>query len=68
MKKNVGSADRAVRIILAVVCAALIFSGAVEGTLAVHLGILAAVLVLTSLTSFCPLYALFGISTQKRGS
>ena len=58
-----GSADRIIRIILAAVMAILYFTGTVSGTLGLVLVILAAVFLLTSLISFCPLYAPFGIST-----
>lgn len=63
MKKNMGSADRIVRVLVAVVIAALYYTGTISGTLGLVLIILAAVFVLTSLVSFCPLYAPFGIST-----
>ena len=63
MKKNMGSTDRIIRILLAVVFAALYFTGTVTGTLGIVLMVLGAVFVLTSLVSFCPLYAPFGLST-----
>lgn len=63
MKKNIGSADRVIRLILAVLFAGLYFSGTVTGTLGLVLVILGGVFVLTSLVSFCPLYALVGLST-----
>ncbi len=63
MKKNMGNADRAVRIILAIVIAVLYFTNVISGTLGLILLVLAAVFVLTSLVSFCPLYALVGINT-----
>jgi len=63
MKKNMGSIDKAVRIILALVFAGLYFGGVVTGTLGIVLLALGGVFVLTSLVSFCPLYAPFGIST-----
>ncbi len=63
MKKNMGSADRIVRVLVAVVIAALYYTGTISGTLGLVLLILAGVFVLTSLVSFCPLYAPFGIST-----
>ncbi|MBL7776119.1 MAG: DUF2892 domain-containing protein [Saprospiraceae bacterium] len=63
MKKNMGSTDRIVRIILALVFAALYFSGTVTGTFGIVLLVLGAVFVLTSLVSFCPLYVLAGLST-----
>ncbi|HMR43785.1 MAG TPA: DUF2892 domain-containing protein [Saprospiraceae bacterium] len=60
-----GSTDKIVRIILAVVFAALYFTGTVSGTFGLVLLILGAVFLLTSVVSFCPLYAPFGISTCK---
>lgn len=65
MKKNMGNADRVIRILLAVVFAALYLTDTVSGTLGLVLMILAAVFALTSLISFCPLYTLFGISTCR---
>jgi len=65
MKKNVGSTDRIIRIIVAAVFAILALTGEVTGTVAVILGILAVVLLLTSLVNFCPLYAALKISTRK---
>ena len=63
MKKNMGTIDKAVRIILALVFAGLYYAEIVTGTLGIVLVALGAVFVLTSLVSFCPLYAPFGIST-----
>lgn len=63
MKKNMGSTDRILRIIIAAVFAILYFTGTVSGTLGLVLLILGAVFVLTSLMSFCPLYTIFGLST-----
>lgn len=68
MKKNMGSADKIVRIILALIVVALYYFGVIEGTLAYVLLALAAIFVLTSLISFCPLYAPFGMSTCKTKS
>lgn len=66
MKKNVGSADKIVRIILAVVLAVLYYTGTVSGVAGIVSLVLAVVLVATSLISFCPLYWPFGISTGKK--
>lgn len=63
MKKNMGSADRIIRILLAALFAYLYFGGIVTGTWGLVLVILGGVFVLTSLVGFCPLYAPFGIST-----
>lgn len=65
MKKNMSSADRVIRVILAAVFAVLYFTGTVTGTLGLVLVVLGGVFVLTSLISFCPLYNIFGISTCK---
>lgn len=64
MKKNMGTADKVIRILIAVVV--LYFTNAISGTLAIGLGILAIVFVLTSFISFCPLYLPFGINTSKK--
>lgn len=66
MKKNMGSVDKIIRIIVAALLAVLFFTGIIEGVLGIVLVVLAAVFVLTSLISFCPLYAPFGISTCKK--
>lgn len=63
MKKNMGNVDRIIRVLLAVIFAALYFTGTVSGTLGLVLVILGAVFVLTSIVSFCPLYAIVGLST-----
>jgi len=65
MKKNMGSADKIIRILIAVVIGALYYTGTISGTLGIVLLIFAGVFVLTSVISFCPLYAPFGISTCK---
>ena len=58
MKKNMGSADRIIRLLLAAVFAYLYFGGVVTGTLGIVLVVLGGVFALTSLISFCPLYTL----------
>jgi hypothetical protein len=66
MKKNMGSTDKIIRIAIAVVIAILYFTNTISGTLALILGIFAAIFIFTSFISFCPLYAPFGISTRKK--
>lgn len=63
MKKNMGSADKIIRLIVAAVIAILFFTNVVTGTLGIVLLVLAAVFTLTSFISFCPLYAIFGMNT-----
>jgi hypothetical protein len=66
MKKNMGTIDKAIRILIAVVIVILFFAHIVSGILGIVLMILAAVFVLTSLISVCPLYLPFGLSTNKK--
>jgi len=66
MKKNMGTADRIIRTILAIVIAVLYFTKQITGTAAIVLGIIAIVFLLTSLVSFCPAYVPFKISTRKK--
>ena len=65
MKPNMGTIDKAVRIIAALAIAGLYFSGILPATVAIVLLVLAGVFILTSFMSFCPLYYPFGISTKK---
>ena len=63
MKKNMGNTDRIVRVLIAIIVATLYFTEIISGTLGIVLLILSGVFVLTSLVSFCPIYAPFGIKT-----
>ena len=63
MKKNMGSADRIIRVVIAAVLAFLYFNGTISGTLGIVAVVAAVVFLATSLISFCPLYPLLGINT-----
>lgn len=63
MKKNIGTADKIIRLLLAALVVVLYFTGIITGTLGVVLLIVAGILVITVFTGFCGLYTLFGIST-----
>lgn len=63
MKKNVGNIDKVIRVLLAVVFAALYFTGTVSGTPGLVLLVLGVVFVLTSVIGFCPIYAIVGLNT-----
>ncbi len=65
MKPNMGSMDRTIRIIAAVIIAALYFTNVITGAVGTVLLILAGVFLLTSFVSFCPLYAPFKFTTRK---
>lgn len=67
MKKNMGSLDRALRLIVAVVLAVLALNGTLAGPLALGAWVIVAVFVVTSLVSFCPLYRIIGMNTCGKG-
>jgi len=66
MKKNMGSIDRALRLLGGLAIVILYFSGQITGTSAIVLGIVAILLIGTSLMAHCPAYPLFGWSTRKK--
>lgn len=66
MKANMGSVDKIVRLLIAALFIILYITSVVTGLLGTILLILAVVLALTSLISFCPLYTIFGIRTNKK--
>ncbi|RIV89538.1 DUF2892 domain-containing protein [Aurantiacibacter xanthus] len=63
MPKNMGSLDKTLRLVVAVVLVALAASGTIEGARATIAYVVAAVFVVTSLVSFCPLYVPLGMNT-----
>ena len=65
MKPNMGIIDRIIRIAVAVLIAVLYLTDVISGTTGIVLMVIAAVFALTSLVSFCPLYALLGLRTNK---
>ncbi len=64
-QKNVGSIDKVIRLLLAVTLVVLAYTGVLVGTWMYVAYVAAAVLVITSLFSFCGLYAIFGMNTCK---
>jgi hypothetical protein len=65
MKKNMGTVDKVIRILVAMVVVILYFTNVISGTLAIILLLLSGVFILTSFISFCPLYTIFGLNTRK---
>jgi len=61
-----GSIDRLIRIVIAVVVALLWFTKVITGVFAVILLVVSIVFVLTSIFGVCPLYSLIGFSTKKK--
>ena len=65
MTKNMGTADRAIRTLIALAIAVLYFTGKISGTVAIVLGIVAVAFLVTSFVGWCPSYLPFGLSTRK---
>lgn len=61
-----GTVDRFVRILAAVLIGILYFTDQITGTAAIVLGFFAVIFILTSAIGFCPLYSSFKISTKKK--
>ena len=66
MKKNVGPIDKMIRVLIAMVIIVLYFTHVITGTLSIILLIVAAIFILTSLLSLCPVWMLLGLSTCKK--
>lgn len=66
MTKNMGIADRIIRITVALGIAALYYFGWISGTLGIILLVFAGIFLLTSMIGFCPLYSPFGLNTCSR--
>ena len=66
MKKNMGTLDRTLRIVLALAVIVLYFMGTISGVAAIILGIFALIFIVTSVIGFCPLYVPLKISTIKK--
>lgn len=61
-----GSTDKAIRIMGALLFSILYFTKTVSGTAGILMLLLGGVFLLTGLISFCPLYVPFGINTCKK--
>lgn len=68
MKKNLGTIDKLVRILIAAVIAILFFANIITGALGIALLLFAVILVVTSFINFCPIYFAFGLSSNKKKS
>ena len=65
MKKNMGTIDRVVRLLVVFLIAVLYYMGQLTGLAATILGIVAVAFLITSIVGWCPGYLPFGISTRK---
>ncbi len=66
MKRNMGAADRVIRIVLAAAVAVLYFTHQLSAVAGIVLGIVGAIFLVTGIVGVCPLYMPFGLSTRKR--
>jgi Protein of unknown function (DUF2892) len=66
MKKNMGSTDKIIRILIALLIGVLYYTETISGTTAIVLLAFAIIFLITSFISFCPLYVPLGISTCKK--
>lgn len=66
MKKNMGTVDRTIRILAAIAVLVLFLTHVISGPLAIVLGVIAAVLVVTSFVGVCPLYIPLKLSTAPK--
>jgi hypothetical protein len=60
-----GRADRLIRLAVAGTLAGLFLGGVLTGTLGVVAIVISGIFIVTSLVSFCPMYALLGVRTCK---
>lgn len=66
MKPNMGTLDRSVRIVSAIIIISLYLTNQMSGTAAIILLVIAGIFIVTSVLSFCPLYLPFGWSTKQK--
>ena len=66
MTKNMGLVDRVIRILAAVLVSVLYLTHVISGPLAIVLGVIAAVFVVTGFVGVCPAYLPFRLSTLKK--
>ena len=66
MKKNMGTLDIVIRLVIAAIVIVLYFMQILSGTLAIILLVISGVFILTSIFNICPLYLVFGLSTRSK--
>ena len=66
MKSNIGMIDKGFRILAAMFIAGAYYNNEITGITAIILLVIAGLFLFTSYISFCPLYYIFGFSTDKK--
>lgn len=65
MNKNMGTIDRIIRTVVAMIIVLLYLTGQISGTALIILGVIGVIFFLTSTVGYCPLYQVLNISTRK---
>jgi len=65
MENNMGSKDQMIRMLAAIAIIVLWYLNVISGMIGTLLLIVAAILVITSMVNFCPLYRAIGYSSKK---
>ena len=68
MKKNVGSIDKLIRYIIAVVAIYVSYQGLVQSPWNYVLYAIAGIMILTALVGTCPIFSVLGINLNKKSS
>ncbi len=66
MTKNVGATDKTIRLVIALVLAALYYFNVLTGTLGLVAVVVGAIALFTAVLNYCPLYSLIGMNTTKK--
>jgi len=65
MSTNESPIDRVIRVVIAVAAVVVAFVVGASSVLGIILFVVAAIMLVTAATGFCPLYRVFGMSTCK---
>ena len=66
MKANLGTLDKVIRLLTAVILIILFYSGVLNGIVGIIFLVIALLLTLTSLLSYCPIYKLLHFNTKSK--
>jgi len=65
LQVNESTPDRIIRIVAGIAVLALAVAGVVAGPLAIGAWVVGAILLVTGVTGFCPLYAILRVGTKR---
>jgi pilus assembly protein TadC len=65
MTKNIGSADKIIRFLIALIIGVLYFTNVLTGTIGIIMLVIGGILAATALINFCPIWAGFGMKTTS---